>query len=865
MSSRSTPAIKSLGPIRGLVVIICILIIGSTLPIIPVVAQETDESNEEINNTPPVTFFTSEITDFGHDQDLDLLFDYLMVEVPIIVNEPGEFELGSKLIISDKYPVIYVYKNFEVGEENVSLSIRFDGEHIFDAGVSGSYLIVLWLENLSGETIEIIEYKTNEYEYTDFKHVPPPLILTERVKEFGNDTNRNDLFNFLTFRFGVEVVEPGYYLVLGGLFKKMERKDESTENQVKIFHFLITVQWRTIRLPEGFHFIQLNFKGPKIRLSELNGPYFIGLWVEQTEDDSLRDEEELIEENKRLKELYGEKFLWPMVGDGDLSGEFIYKTGEYLATDFEEPPKIVKFTNENKDYPVDLNDNGLFDYLSISIGVKVNEPGKYIIAGKLMTNYDWFELWSENVSYLRPGEHYIILDFQGIEIRKSELKGLYEISLVVKGENPEGEPVIDRMKYRTQREYDYHDFESEYDDKDLKNIIEEPRPNAKVDVMGITTKTNVMEVFTTHTRPEITFWYADTKDSGASFRLIFNRLIGYRDYNFNNRYDFGEERFEVILENNLWFVSGLTYSFNSEYGNYVEFQLSSELTMQNVERKLIERPDENLESKSRQALENEKELERVPNIADFWGRIDFKFLITSNDFTIEEPLAYNINGDTELKIDINLDIYKPVDIDGISLEQLLFDEAQIYGIKTKEANREQVFQPEHDGNELDKIIESQESQSEMRVFEPRANELKQWIMFIDEDEKEYGFYSWVNKINVTYINGKSELFNINTSYVTDGAMLRLYTNYPYNKDVASIHHDPSIGMIPENKPSGREITDVLTEILFNPLTFFGACIILVLIIGVILRGQMRNRTYTRPHRVTKPKTKKPLSRQKERL
>ena len=863
MCPRSAPATKSLGPIRGLVVIICILIISSTLPIIPVIAQETNESSGEINNSPPIAFLTTEIIDFGHDQDGDQLFDYLLIEVPIITNEPGEYELGSKLILSDDYPVIYVYKNFEVGDENVSLTLRFDGEHIFESGVSGQYIAILWLENVSGETIEIFEYKTNEYEYTGFKHVPPPLILTERVKEFGNDTNKNGLFNFLTLRFGVEVTEPGYYLVLGGLFKKMERKDENTENQEDIFYFLITVEWRTMRLPEGFHFIQLNFKGPRIRLSELNGPYFIGLWIERTEDDSLVDEEELTD-NIRLKELYSEQLLWPMVGDGDLSGESIYKTREYFAKDFEEPAKIVKFTNENKDYPVDLNDNGRFEYLRISIGVKVNEPGKYIIVGKLMTRYDWLELWAENVSYLRPGEHYILLDFQGIEIRKSELKGFYDILLAVKGENPEGIAVIDRMKYRTLREYDCHDFESEYEDENLIDITEEPRPNAKVDVLGITTKTNVMEVFTTHTRPEITFWYADTKDSGARFKLVFNRLIGYRDYNFNNRYDFGEERFEVILEDNLWVISELSYSVNSIYGNYVEFQLSSELTIRKVEKTLIERPDESLEYKSRQVLENEKDLENVPNIVDYWGRIDFKFLITSNDFTIEEPLAYNINGDTEVKIDINLDIYKPVDIDGISLEQLLFDEAQIYGFKTKEANREQVFQSEHEGNQLDKIVQSQEPPAEMLVFEPRANELKQWIMFIDEEEKEYGFYSWINKINVTYNNGRSELFNINTSYVTDGTILRLYTNYPYNRDVLSIHHDPSIGMIPENRPSQKETTDVLTEILFNPLTFFGACILLVVIIGVILRGQMRSRTYTRPNRVTKQKTQRPPGRQRER-
>jgi hypothetical protein len=354
----------------------------------------------------------------------------------------------------------------------------------------------------------------------------------------------------------------------------------------------------------------------------------------------------------------------------------------------------------------------------------------------------------------------------------------------------------------------------------------------------------VIEVFTTRTRPEITFWYADSDENRFRFKLIYQRLIGYQDLNQNNRYDFGEERFEAILQDNLWNIDGLEYSVNSKYGNYIEFELSAELDLEKLEppERFQERigQDNELLYYSTRAEEQPSPEQKLPNIAQNWARLTFKFLITSNDFTLDKPFTYEINGGTELKIDIDLEFHRPVNIDGICLEQVLFDEERDFGFKTKDSDRELIHNRDTLGNNPD----SQKNR-EMQLFEPNTNNIKQSILFIDDSEKEFGFYSWVNKINVTYIDGRHEIVSINTTYITDGSVLRLFTNYPYNQEISIVNHDPSIGMVKESKPKRTSPMNDITKILFNPLFYITACLIALVILGLMRKSQMKQKSSPR--------------------
>ncbi len=828
-----------------LVIIVIILLTFSIFPVIPVQAEESREEDGAV-------FFTGEISDSVIDTNEDEMFDFLIMEVTIGVDVQGTYELSGKLIVGDDKPVMYVCKEFETEERaaNITLKLKFAGKPIYDTGVSGHYFCVLWLNDQTGKTIDELEYRTKEYVYSEFQHPPPPIKITDHFEDLGTDLDRDGSYDLLTIKIGVDVLEPGYYLLLGGLFKKLE--DGMDDVNVDDDHdhapyFLITGNRITVDLNEKSEYIELDFKGPAIRLSGFNGPYFIGLWLEQVTQ---------LEEKERINE----RLLWPMAGKSDLSGRVIFKTEDYLYSDFEEPFKIVKFTDRVKDYPVDTNENKLFEFLRLSMTVNVTEAGKYLIRGRIFTGSDWFDLIAENITYLEPGMQQVVINFKGPDIHKNRLEGILDIHLLIKGESSEGFQVFDEMKYSTYKKYRYTDFESTYDRKEMIDISNEPLPYAKLDMEGITTKTDIMEVYTTRTRPEISFWYSDTDHTNARFKLIYHRLIGYSDHNQNGIFDFGEERFDINLEDSLWMLNGLTYSVNSRYGNYVEFQLSTEVSIDNIDQPLSNNPDDpehlppppptthtrkSTSTNTRQELEDpepprfeEEPFEfDEPKVTYPWARIDFKFLITSNDFTLTEYLDVKINGGTELKIDVNIEFYKYVDIDGICLEQILFDEAKIFGFKTKETNQDRTFQPNEpeQGPENHKDMELEP----MHLFEPREGDIKQLIMFIDDSEKEYGFYSWVNKVNITYSNGQSKLVSINSSYVIDGTVLRLFTNYPYDNDLSTIHHEPSIGMVKESKPKRSEPIDEIAQILFNPAIYIIACIVALISLAVLRKSQMQ--------------------------
>ena len=137
--------------------------------------------------------------------------------------------------------------------------------------------------------------------------------------------------------------------------------------------------------------------------------------------------------------------------------------------------------------------------------------------------------------------------------------------------------------------------------------------------------------------------------------------------------------------------------------------------------------------------------------------------------------------------------------------------------------------------------------------------INNWI-FIDDSEKEYGFYSWVNKINVTYFDGRSEIVSIDTTYTTDGEVFRLFTNYPYSREISAIQHDPSIGMVKESKPKKTSTMDEIAKILFNPLFYVTACLIALVILGLMRRSQMKVKRNLKPRSKVppqKPKNKPP--------
>ncbi|RLG24467.1 hypothetical protein DRN77_02265, partial [Methanosarcinales archaeon] len=102
-----------------------------------------------------------------------------------------------------------------------------------------------------------------------------------------------------------------------------------------------------------------------------------------------------------------------------------YTTSHYNYTEFQRPP--AEFSDVYSDYGEDTDGDGLYNYLTIEVGVNVTTAGYYQINGELYDSYDDYIGWGSNYTYLDAGDQTVQLDFDGIAIRQNEVNGTYNL------------------------------------------------------------------------------------------------------------------------------------------------------------------------------------------------------------------------------------------------------------------------------------------------------------------------------------------------------------------------------------------------------------------------------------------------------
>lgn len=102
-------------------------------------------------------------------------------------------------------------------------------------------------------------------------------------------------------------------------------------------------------------------------------------------------------------------------------------TPYYSYTEFELPP--AEFNDIYADYGEDTDDeDGLYDYLVVDVGVNVIEAGDYRVSGYLYENGTYNDVdYDSNTTYLNEGNQTIQLKFEGIKIRNNEYNGTYDL------------------------------------------------------------------------------------------------------------------------------------------------------------------------------------------------------------------------------------------------------------------------------------------------------------------------------------------------------------------------------------------------------------------------------------------------------
>ncbi len=328
-------------------------------------------------------------SDIGLDTDSDTLYNYLAIQFTIDVPTPGIYGIDGSLHATDgtfittgsleqegEAPLqdVHIFENYAAGINNVTL--YFLGKHIFDSQMNGPYTVNLTLLNEAGEDANSTTYTTGSYAHTQFQGMK---ILVNNITDLGTDTDADGQFDSLTLDINADVL--GSSLVDANIVGFLSQGET-----------LISSNTYTNTHSPGNQIIQFTFPASDIRQARLNGPYSVLL----------------------------------SISDGSFFTDIVeHTTVAYSYTQFGSP--AAEFSLAFSDAGIDTNANGLFDLLTLNVGLEVAEAGDYTILGWLANSTGDVIVSAESLATLPTGSQTIQLNFPGKEIYKSSQDGPYNL------------------------------------------------------------------------------------------------------------------------------------------------------------------------------------------------------------------------------------------------------------------------------------------------------------------------------------------------------------------------------------------------------------------------------------------------------
>jgi hypothetical protein len=197
-----------------------------------------------------------------------------------------------------------------------------------------------------------------------------PVGFSDVYADRGLDSDMDGFFDYLVIDAGVDVGISGDYYLKGAL---KGGSDDSV-----LIHFNSPYY-----ISEADSTVQLLFNGETIYQHGVNGPYIIA---------NL----ELLDANHNQIDSRAEA----------------YTTSTYTYTDFERPP--AEFNDNYFDRGTDTDGDGLYNTLTVSVGIDVTTAGNYMVIGTLEDNAGHEIALASNSSELEAGSYTMTLEFSGI-------------------------------------------------------------------------------------------------------------------------------------------------------------------------------------------------------------------------------------------------------------------------------------------------------------------------------------------------------------------------------------------------------------------------------------------------------------------
>jgi len=209
--------------------------------------------------------FTNTFSDTGNDTDSDGLFNELDITADVNVSEPENYRVFGQLTDNQGTIIGTTGLNAELTSGIQQVTLRFDGERIYQSGSDGPYTlsIVRLAEDKSGTPLPLDErlnaHTTAAYTHGQFQR--SAIYIPQSGTDQGTDTNGNGLFDRLDINLDVDVIADGLYSWSGRLVDQNGTELGFTTGSASF--------------TRGINIATFSFDGNPIGKNGVGGPYLL--------------------------------------------------------------------------------------------------------------------------------------------------------------------------------------------------------------------------------------------------------------------------------------------------------------------------------------------------------------------------------------------------------------------------------------------------------------------------------------------------------------------------------------------------------------------------------------------------------------
>jgi len=273
-------------------------------------------------------------------------------------------------------------------------------------------------------------------------------------------------------------------------------------------------------------------------------------------------------------------------------------------------------------------------------------------------------------------------------------------------------------------------------------------------------------------------------DSGAElgYGMTISSVIGYNE-TMDDGLILEEAHYHASFEHSTWEVDTPVESNDPVRGDTLTVTMHSSV---NINRRLIFGGG------------NPEPGSPGIEIIEDWATVTITFTIATGNYSshydVSQAPDYLVNGSSELKFDVRIDINEPIDADHITLDigLMKMNFGTFEPTAMPEAYLFHGYQSDGVSVSYPEVNETDGDLTILHKFNPR-DRFKQIFSFVEEDRAP-SYFSWARQALLTGEAEGAVLTDTTTYYRTDGTSLRVYVATPITNDMTSILHDPSLGM-----------------------------------------------------------------------